>query len=69
MRDELNEYLGDVDNVIEEFPELPEYENKSEGFLKIRKHNQSIIIRDDTNILPLLKELTINCKILQKHSL
>ncbi len=59
MRDELNEYLGDVDNVIEEFPELPEYENKSEGFLKIRKHNQSIIIRDDTNILPLLKEKTV----------
>ena len=30
--------LGDVDNVIEEFSELPEYENKSEGFLKIRNH-------------------------------
>ncbi len=59
MRDELNEYLGDVDNVIEEFPELPEYENKSEGFLKIRKHNQSIIIRNDTDILPLLKEKTV----------
>ena len=42
MRDELNEYLGDVDNVIEEFPELPEYTNKSDGYLKIRKPNQSI---------------------------
>ena len=59
MRDELNEYLGDVDNVIEEFPELPEYENKSEGFLKIRKHNQSIIIRNNTDILPLLKQKTV----------
>ena len=59
MRDTLNEYLGDVDNVIEEFEELPEYENKSEGFLKIRKHNQSIIIRNDTNIMPLLETKTI----------
>ena len=59
MRDELNEYLGDVDNVIEEFSELPEYENKSEGFLKIRNHNQSIIIRNDTNIMPLLKRKTV----------
>ena len=59
MRDELNEYLGDVDNVIEEFEELPEYENKSQGFLKIRNHNQSIIIRNDTDIMPLLKEKTV----------
>ena len=59
MRDDLNEYLGDVDNVIEEFEELPEYENKSEGFLKIRKHNQSIIIRNDTNVMPLLETKTV----------
>ena len=59
MRDTLNEYLGDVDNVVEDFEELPEYENKSEGFLKIRKHNQSIIIRNNTNIMPLLETKTI----------
>ena len=42
----LNEYLGDVDTVVEEINEQrPEYENKSEGFLKIRRLNQSIIIK------------------------
>ena len=47
MRNRLNQYLGDVDNVVEEIQdERPEYENKSEGFLKIRKPNQTIIIRD-----------------------
>ena len=46
MRDTLNEYLGDVDTVVEEINEQrPEYENKSEGFLKIRRLNQSIIIK------------------------
>ena len=49
MRDTLNDYLGDVDNVIEEFvDERPEYENKSEGFLKIRKINQAILIKSPT---------------------
>ena len=47
MRNRLNQYLGDVDNVVEEIQdERPEYENKLEGFLKIRKPNQAIIIRD-----------------------
>ena len=47
MRNRLNQYLGDVDNVVTEIQdERPEYENKSEGFLKIRKPNQAIIIRD-----------------------
>ena len=47
MRDTLNTYLTDVDNRIEEITDdRPEYENKSEGFLKIRKPNQSIIIRN-----------------------
>ena len=47
MRDTLNTYLTDVDNRIEEISDdRPEYENKSEGFLKIRKPNQSIIIRN-----------------------
>ena len=46
MRNRLNRYLADVDNVIQEVPEQrPEYENKSEGFLKIRKPNQAIILR------------------------
>ena len=46
MRNKLNTYLGDVDNVIENFEDLrPEYENKSDGFLKIRKPNQAIIVR------------------------
>ena len=46
MRDRLNEYLGDVDTVIEDIEEQrPEYENVSEGFLKIRRLNQSIIVK------------------------
>tara|TARA_R100000742_G_C4275520_1_gene96046 strand:+ start:32 stop:2140 length:2109 start_codon:yes stop_codon:yes gene_type:complete len=46
MRNKLNTYLGDVDNVIENFEDQrPEYENVSEGFLKIRKPNQAIIVR------------------------
>ena len=35
MRNRLNTYLGDVDNVIETLEDdRPEYENISEGFLK-----------------------------------
>ena len=46
MRNTLNSFLGDVDNVIENYEDQrPEYENKSEGFLKIRKPNQAIILR------------------------
>ena len=46
MRNTLNDYLGDVDTVVEEINEQrPEYENKSEGFLKIRRLNQSILIK------------------------
>mgnify|MGYP003135367492 CR=1 FL=1 len=46
MRNTLNQYLGDVDNVVESIEdERPEYENKSRGFLKIRKPNQAIILR------------------------
>ena len=47
MRNRLNQYLGDVDNVVEEIQdERLEYENKAGGFLQIRKPNQAIIIRD-----------------------
>jgi len=46
MRNRLNTYLGDVDNVIETLgDDRPEYQNKSDGFLKIRKPNQAIIIK------------------------
>ncbi len=46
MRNRLNTYLLDADNIVEEVrDDRPEYENKSTGFLKIRKPNQSIIIR------------------------
>lgn len=59
MRNVLNDYLGDVDNVIEKFPELPEYQNKSEGFLKLRKYNQAIILRDPINELEIEKPVTV----------
>jgi len=45
MRNKLNTYLGDVDNIIHNLDDQrPEYENTSEGFLKIRKPNQAIIL-------------------------
>jgi len=47
MRNRLNTYLLDVDNIVDEIQDdRPEYENKSSGFLKIRKPNQAIIIRN-----------------------
>ena len=50
LRNKLNTYLGDVDNVIQELPDTrPEYENTSNGFLKIRKPNQAIILKSPTN--------------------
>ena len=52
MRNKLNTYLGDVDNVIDTLEDArPEYENISEGFLKIRKPNQAIILRAPNNDL------------------
>ena len=52
MRNRLNTYLGDVDNVIETLEDdRPEYQNVSSGFLKIRKPNQAIIIRAPGNDL------------------
>ena len=46
MRNRLNTYLGDVDNVIQTLEDdRPEYQNISDGFLKIRKPNQAIIVR------------------------
>ena len=50
MRNKLNSYLGDIDNVNDVLNDLrPEYENISNGFLKIRKPNQAIIIRNQNN--------------------
>jgi len=61
MRNRLNTYLGDVDNVVQEIPDQrPEYENKSSGFLKIRKPNQAIILRNPNDILEFQKEVTVN---------
>ena len=52
MRNKLNNYLGDVDNVIENLDDQrPKYENISNGFLKIRKPNQAIIIKGQSNNL------------------
>ena len=47
LRDDLNEYLKDIDQeiVTEVQDEREEYENKSEGYLKIRSLNQGIVIR------------------------
>tara|TARA_Y100000593_G_scaffold93703_1_gene189603 strand:+ start:3205 stop:4911 length:1707 start_codon:yes stop_codon:yes gene_type:complete len=46
LRDELNEYLKDLDEQITEIDdERPEYTNKSDGYLKLRHLNQGIIIR------------------------
>ena len=50
MRNKLNTYLGDVDNVVDTLnDDRPEYENISNGFLKIRKPNQAIILKTPTN--------------------
>ncbi len=52
MRNKLNTYLFDVDNKVQGIiDQRPEYENKSNGFLKIRKPNQAIIIRGQNNNL------------------
>jgi len=57
MRNKLNTYLGDVDNVVQVIPDQrPEYENKSSGFLKIRKPNQAIILRNSNDMLEFQKD-------------
>ena len=58
MRNRLNTYLGDVDNIIETLEDdRPEYQNISDGFLKIRKPNQAIIIRaPDDDLLEFQKK-------------
>ena len=59
MRNKLNTYLFDVDNKVQGIiDQRPEYENKSNGFLKIRKPNQAIIIRGQNNNLLEFQKLT-----------
>ena len=61
MRNRLNTYLGDVDNVIETLEDdRPEYQNVSSGFLKIRKPNQAIIIRAPGNDLLEFQKINSN---------
>jgi len=61
MRNRLNTYLGDVDNVIETLEDdRPEYQNISSGFLKIRKPNQAIIIRAPGNDLLEFQKINSN---------
>ena len=61
MRNRLNTYLGDVDNVIETLEDdRPEYQNISDGFLKIRKPNQAIIIRAPGNNLLEFQKINSN---------
>ena len=46
MRNRLNDFLYDIDSVVEEVDDSrPEYENQSSGFLKLRRLNQSILIK------------------------
>tara|TARA_Y100001970_G_C14197385_1_gene838938 strand:+ start:192 stop:2057 length:1866 start_codon:yes stop_codon:yes gene_type:complete len=49
LRDDLDRYLRDLDeqNVTELEDDRPQYENKSDGYVKIRNLNQAIIIRKE----------------------
>ena len=48
LRDDLNSFLEDVDQEgVDDLDDRPEYENKSDGYLKIRHMNQAIIIRKE----------------------
>jgi len=61
MRNRLNTYLGDVDNIVETLEDdRPEYQNISDGFLKIRKPNQAIIIRAPGNNLLEFQKINSN---------
>ena len=61
MRNKLNTYLFDVDNKVQGIiDQRPEYENKSNGFLKIRKPNQAIIIRGQNNDLLEFQKVNLN---------
>mgnify|MGYP000445114108 CR=1 FL=1 len=62
LRDRLNTYLLDIDQVIEaEIDDSrPEYKEKSDGYLKIRNLNQGIIIRkQEGDDIGIEREITI----------
>tara|TARA_R110000851_G_scaffold112546_2_gene236698 strand:+ start:4290 stop:6170 length:1881 start_codon:yes stop_codon:yes gene_type:complete len=50
LRNRLNDYLTDIDKDVDQDPldGRPEYENKSDGYLKIRGLNQAIVIRNES---------------------
>ena len=60
----MNQFLFDIDSVVEEVPDSrPEYENKSSGFLKLRRLNQSILIKGTAK----LHHLVIGHKMVLQH--
>ena len=70
LRDSINLYLKDIDQVLEaEIEDLrPEYENKSDGWLKIRNLNQGIIIRkQEGDRIGLEQQVSNNLHIHQSH--
>ena len=60
LRNDLNSFLEDVDQEgFDELDERPEYEDKSDGYLKIRHMNQAIIVRKEEGTdVGLMKEVT-----------
>ena len=63
LRDTLNDYLLDIDQVLEaEIDDSrPEYKEKSDGYLKIRNLNQGIIIRkQEGDDIGIEREVTID---------
>jgi len=62
LRDELIEYLRDIDEAIEPIivEERPKYENKSPGYIKFRNLNQGIIIRKQEGTDVGIEEPVIN---------
>jgi hypothetical protein len=50
LRNRLNDYLTDIDKDVDQDPidGRPEYENESDGYLKIRGLNQAIVIRNES---------------------
>ena len=63
LRDTLNTYLLDIDQVIEAELEdsRPEYKEKSDGYIKIRNLNQGIIIRkQEGDDIGIEQEITID---------
>ena len=50
LRNRLDDYLTDIDKDVDQdqLDGRPEYENKSDGYLKIRGLNQAIVIRNES---------------------